>query len=259
MCRLPFCSWTNRRSLSFVNRTRWPCRRRVGAGLAKAKNVAKPQRTAFGNAEIEPKSKVVEFAFRRRAARGWFDYQRRSSAAGEMVDVAGVTQGKGLCRRDETLELRRSSCYARRSRFGPRGMVELVAARIRVDASRAGSGRRHRGAPPHPAEPRIRPHRCDPWPPVRQRLRPGTQGQLVDGTDAIKLPRNDSAPDPAGLVDEGEDRDLELPPPAWSTTRRCTKFRRRRATRKSTPSLPSRKPVVPWMRKPTRPAAAESK
>ena len=33
----------------------------LGAGTAKAKNVAKPQRVAFGKAEVEPKAKVVEF------------------------------------------------------------------------------------------------------------------------------------------------------------------------------------------------------
>jgi large subunit ribosomal protein L3 len=33
----------------------------LGAGKAKAKNVAKPQRGAFGKAEVEPKAKLVEF------------------------------------------------------------------------------------------------------------------------------------------------------------------------------------------------------
>src|SRR5207237_4767530 len=33
----------------------------LGAGSAKAKNVAKPQRVAFGKAEVEPKAKVIEF------------------------------------------------------------------------------------------------------------------------------------------------------------------------------------------------------
>src|SRR3954464_11144852 len=34
---------------------------RLGAGKAKAKNVAKPQRVAFGKAEVEPKARVGEF------------------------------------------------------------------------------------------------------------------------------------------------------------------------------------------------------
>src|SRR5882757_11337237 len=33
----------------------------LGVGKAKAKNVAKPQRAAFGKAKVEPKSKLVEF------------------------------------------------------------------------------------------------------------------------------------------------------------------------------------------------------
>ena len=33
----------------------------LGAGVAKVKNVAKPQRAAFGKAKVEPKAKVVEF------------------------------------------------------------------------------------------------------------------------------------------------------------------------------------------------------
>ena len=33
----------------------------LGAGTAKAKNVAKPQRAAFGKAKVEPKAKVAEF------------------------------------------------------------------------------------------------------------------------------------------------------------------------------------------------------
>ena len=33
----------------------------LGAGTAKAKNVAKPQRGHFGKAEVEPKAQVAEF------------------------------------------------------------------------------------------------------------------------------------------------------------------------------------------------------
>ena len=33
----------------------------LGAGTAKAKNVAKPQRGHFGKAEVEPKAKLAEF------------------------------------------------------------------------------------------------------------------------------------------------------------------------------------------------------
>ncbi len=69
----------------------------VGAGTAKAKNVNKPQRVAFGNAEIAPKAKVVEF---RVADDALVEVGTEISAdhfvAGQMVDVSGVTQGKGF-------------------------------------------------------------------------------------------------------------------------------------------------------------------
>src|SRR6187551_2822124 len=63
----------------------------LGAGIAK------PQRVAFGKAEVEPKAKVVEF---RVAEDALLDVGARISAehfvAGQLVDIAGVTQGKGF-------------------------------------------------------------------------------------------------------------------------------------------------------------------
>ena len=67
----------------------------LGAGTAKAKNVAKPQRGAFGKAEVEPKARIVEF---RVAEDALLDVGATLSAdhfiAGQMVDVQGVTQGR---------------------------------------------------------------------------------------------------------------------------------------------------------------------
>jgi large subunit ribosomal protein L3 len=69
----------------------------LGAGTAKAKNVAKPQRGAFGKAEVEPKAKVVEF---RVAEDALLDVGSEISAEhfieGQLVDISGVTQGKGF-------------------------------------------------------------------------------------------------------------------------------------------------------------------
>ena len=69
----------------------------LGAGKAKAKNVNKPQRGAFAKAEVEPKARVVEF---RVAEDALLDVGAIISAdhfvAGQMVDVSGVTQGKGF-------------------------------------------------------------------------------------------------------------------------------------------------------------------
>ena len=69
----------------------------LGAGTAKAKNVAKPQRGHFGKAEVEPKAIVAEF---RVDADGLLDVGAEISAdhyvAGQLVDIQGRTQGKGF-------------------------------------------------------------------------------------------------------------------------------------------------------------------
>ncbi len=69
----------------------------LGAGTAKAKNVAKPQRGAFGKAEVEPKAKLAEF---RVSDDALVDVGAVIGAdhfiAGQLVDVQGTTQGKGF-------------------------------------------------------------------------------------------------------------------------------------------------------------------
>jgi len=69
----------------------------LGAGTAKAKNLSKPQRGHFGKAEVEPKARVAEF---RVAEDALLDVGAELTAdhfvAGQMVDVQGVTQGKGF-------------------------------------------------------------------------------------------------------------------------------------------------------------------
>src|SRR4028118_244151 len=69
----------------------------LGAGTAKAKNLSKPQRGHFGKAEVEPKARVVEFRVSEDAL---LDVGAEMSAehfvAGQLVDIQGVTQGKGF-------------------------------------------------------------------------------------------------------------------------------------------------------------------
>lgn len=69
----------------------------LGAGTAKVKNVAKPQRGHFGKAEVEPKAQVVEFRVSEDAL---VDVGAELSAdhfvAGQYVDITGSTQGKGF-------------------------------------------------------------------------------------------------------------------------------------------------------------------
>jgi large subunit ribosomal protein L3 len=69
----------------------------LGAGSAKAKNVAKPQRGHYGKAEVEPKAIVREF---RVTDDNLLDVGAEISAdhfvAGQLVDIQGRTQGKGF-------------------------------------------------------------------------------------------------------------------------------------------------------------------
>ena len=69
----------------------------LGAGSAKTKNVAKPQRGHFGKAEVEPKAILAEF---RVTEDNLLDVGAELSAdhfvAGQLVDIQGVTQGKGF-------------------------------------------------------------------------------------------------------------------------------------------------------------------
>jgi large subunit ribosomal protein L3 len=69
----------------------------LGAGTAKAKNVSKPQRGHFGKAEVEPKARVAEFVV---AEDALLDVGAEITAdhfvAGQLVDIQGSTQGKGF-------------------------------------------------------------------------------------------------------------------------------------------------------------------
>jgi large subunit ribosomal protein L3 len=69
----------------------------LGAGSAKAKNVSKPERGHFGKAEVEPKARMAEF---RVAEDALLDVGAELSAAhyvaGQLVDIQGITQGKGF-------------------------------------------------------------------------------------------------------------------------------------------------------------------
>jgi large subunit ribosomal protein L3 len=69
----------------------------LGAGTAKVKNVAKPQRGHFGKAEVEPKARLVEFRVSEDAL---LDVGAEIGAdhfvAGQLVDISGQTQGKGF-------------------------------------------------------------------------------------------------------------------------------------------------------------------
>lgn len=70
----------------------------LGAGARKAKNVNKPQREAFAKAEVEPKARVAEFRVDSEDALLPIGATVTADhfIAGQMVDIQGVTQGKGF-------------------------------------------------------------------------------------------------------------------------------------------------------------------
>jgi large subunit ribosomal protein L3 len=184
----------------------------LGAGTAMAKNVAKPQRTAFGKAEVEPKVRVAEF---RVEDDGLLDIGAHISAdhfvAGQMVDVSGVTQGKGF------------AGAMKRWGFGGLRATHGVSVSHRSHGStgnRQDPGRvfknkkmaGHMGAR-NRTQQNLEVVRTDP---IRGLLFikgsvPGHKGSWLTVTDAIKLPRHENAPVPAKLVEETKPEEIEVP------------------------------------------------
>lgn len=177
----------------------------LGAGKAKAKNVAKPQRTAFGKAEVEPKARVIEFRVDEDAL---LDVGAKISAehfvAGQLVDVAGVTQGKGFA--------------GAMKRWGFRGLRATHGVSVshrshgstgnRQDPGRVFKNKKmagHMGAR-NRTQQNLEIVRTDP---IRGLLFvkgsvPGHKGAWLTVSDAIKLPRHESAPYPAALVESAK-------------------------------------------------------
>jgi large subunit ribosomal protein L3 len=187
----------------------------LGAGTAKAKNVAKPQRAAFGKAEVEPKARVVEF---RVAEDALLDVGARISAehfvAGQLVDVAGVTQGKGF------------AGAMKRWNFGGLRATHGVSVSHRSHGStgnRQDPGRvfknkkmaGHMGAR-NRTQQNLEIVRTDP---IRGLLFvkgsvPGHKGAWLSVSDAIKLPRHESAPYPAAILETAKPQPAEEHAPA---------------------------------------------
>ena len=175
----------------------------LGAGKAKAKNVAKPQRAAFGKAEVEPKARVVEF---RVAEDALLDVGATISAdhfvAGQYVDICGVTQGKGFA--------------GAMKRWGFRGLRATHGVSV-SHRSHGSTGQRqdpgkvfknkkmagHMGAR-NRTQQNLEIVRTDA---ARGLIFvkgsvPGSKGGWLSVTDAVKIPRNENVPYPAGLVDK---------------------------------------------------------
>jgi len=184
----------------------------LGAGNAKAKNVAKPQRAAFGKAEVEPKARVAEF---RVAEDALLDVGAHISAdhfvAGQLVDVAGVTQGKGFAgamKRWNFRGLRATHGVSVSHRSHGSTGNRQDPGRVFKNKKMAG----HMGAR-NRTQQNLEVVRTDP---IRGLLFikgsvPGHKGSWLTVSDAIKLPRHDSAPYPAGILEGRKVEDLEVP------------------------------------------------
>ena len=186
----------------------------LGAGAAKAKNVAKPQRGAFGKAEVEPKARVVEF---RVAEDALLDVGATISAdhfvAGQMVDVAGVTQGKGFAGAMKRwgfggLRATHGVSVSHRS-HGSTGQRQDPGKVFKNKKMAGHMGARNR------TQQNLEIVRTDA---ARGLLFvkgsvPGHKGAWVTVADAIKLPRHDEAPYPAGLFDPKAKAPVEEPLP----------------------------------------------
>jgi large subunit ribosomal protein L3 len=184
----------------------------LGAGKAKAKNVAKPQRAAFGKAKVEPKAKVAEF---RVADDALLDIGAHISAdhfvPGQFVDICGVTQGKGFA--------------GAMKRWGFKGLRATHGVSVshrshgstgnRQDPGRVFKNKKmagHMGAR-NRTQQNLEVVRTDP---IRGLLFikgsvPGHKGSWLTVNDATKLPRHDSAPYPAGILEEMKVDEIEVP------------------------------------------------
>jgi large subunit ribosomal protein L3 len=184
----------------------------LGAGKAKAKNVAKPQRSAFGKAEVEPKAKLAEF---RVAEDALLDVGATISAdhfvAGQLVDVCGVTQGKGFAGAMKRwgfsgLRATHGVSVSHRS-HGSTGQRQDPGKVFKNKKMAGHMGARNR------TQQNLEVVRTDP---VRGLLFikgsvPGSKGGWVAVEDAVKLPRHENAPYPAGLVSKDQPIETEAP------------------------------------------------
>jgi large subunit ribosomal protein L3 len=184
----------------------------LGAGKTKAKNVAKPQRIAFGNAKVEPKAKIAEF---RVADDALLDIGAHISAdhfiPGQLVDVSGVTQGKGFAG-----GMKRWGFGGLRATHGVSvSHRSLGSTGNRQDPGRVFKNKKmagHMGAR-NRTQQNLEVVRTDP---IRGLLFikgsvPGHKGSWLRVEDAIKLPRPDGAPYPGSILEDRKAGDVEVP------------------------------------------------
>ncbi|GAC1591215.1 MAG: 50S ribosomal protein L3 [Sphingomicrobium sp.] len=188
----------------------------LGAGSAKAKNVAKPQRGHFGKAEVEPKAKVAEF---RVAEDALLDLGATLSAdhfvAGQFVDIQGVTQGKGF-----QGGMKRWGFGGLRATHGVSvSHRSLGSTGQRQDPGKVFKNKKmagHMGAA-NRTQQNLEIVRTDA---ARGLLFvkgsvPGHKGGWLEVKDSVKIARPETAPYPAGLVENAKEIETEMAPAAF--------------------------------------------
>jgi len=185
----------------------------LGAGTAKPKNLTKPERGHFGKAEVEPKARVAEF---RVAEDALLEVGAELSAdhyvAGQLVDIQGITQGKGFAgamkrwgfsglRATHGVSLSHRSHGSTGNRQDP--------GRVFKNKKMAG----HMGAR-NRTQQNLEVVRTDP---ARGLIFikgsvPGHKGGWLLVKDAVKVPRPEAAPYPAGLRGSGLEAEHEEAP-----------------------------------------------
>jgi large subunit ribosomal protein L3 len=188
----------------------------LGAGSAKAKNVAKPQRGHFGKAEVEPKAKVAEF---RVADDALLDLGATLSAdhfvAGQFVDIQGVTQGKGF-----QGGMKRWGFGGLRATHGVSvSHRSLGSTGQRQDPGKVFKNKKmagHMGAK-NRTQQNLEIVRTD----AERGLLfvkgsvPGHKGGWLEVHDSVKIARPEAAPYPAGLVENAKEIETETAPAAF--------------------------------------------
>ena len=184
----------------------------VGAGAVKPKNVTKPMRGHFAKAKVEPKRRLVEFRVSEDAMLNVGDEITAGHfLEGQLVDIAGITIGKGFAgamkrHNFRGLEASHGVSVSHRS-HGSTGNAQ--------DPGKVFKGKKMAG---HMGATRITVQNltivrtdADKGLIMVRGAVPGHAGTWVEVFDAVKTPAPEGVPFPAGLRGSAAAADAEAP------------------------------------------------